>query len=81
MRHVLADHEQQEHHVKNSQLDWTIVRPGNFVRGTHTRQYQAGFTTPDRSVKFKISQPDVADFMLKQLTDTRYLHKTPSLSY
>ena len=81
MRHVLADHEQQERHVKDSQLDWTIVRPGNFVKDTLTGQYQAGFTVADRSVKFKISRRDVADFMLKQLTDTRYLHKTPSLSY
>jgi hypothetical protein len=29
----------------------------------------------------KISRADVAEFMLKQLTDYSYLRKTPGLSY
>jgi len=28
-----------------------------------------------------ISRPDVADFMLKQLADETYLHRTPGVSY
>ncbi|MCP4663465.1 MAG: NAD(P)-dependent oxidoreductase, partial [bacterium] len=34
----------------------------------------------DKTIKRKISRADVADFMLKQLTDRTYLHETPGLS-
>jgi putative NADH-flavin reductase len=81
LKHVLADHELQESHVKNSSLDWVIVRPGNYIQGTHTGSYRQGFTELDKSVKIKISQADVADFMLRQLADNRYLHATPGISY
>ncbi len=81
MRHLFADHEGQERHVKDSLLDWVVVRPGSFVKGTLTQQYKHGFSGTDTSLKFKISHQDVADFMLKQLTDSTYLHKTPGLSY
>ena len=81
LRNVLADHERQEHHVKHSQLDWTIVRPGAFVEGERTGQYRYGFPGTDQTSKLKISRADVADFILKQLTDDSSIHKAPSLSY
>lgn len=81
LRNVFADHERQEDYVKQSSLDWTIVRPGAFVEGERTRQYRQGFPGGDRTSKLKITRADVADFILKQLTDRSYLHKTPSLSY
>ena len=81
MRRVYADHERQEGHIKNSQSDWTIVRPGNFTDGPHTQSYRHGFTKPDASLKLSVSRADVADFMVKQLTDDSYLHKAASVSY
>ena len=33
LRHIIADHEQQENLIKNSALDWTFIRPGNFTKG------------------------------------------------
>ncbi len=81
MRHLYADHELQESYVRNSQLDWVIVRPGSFSKGEYTGAYQHGFTTADKSLKLKVSAADVADFMLKQLIDDTYLRQTPSLSY
>jgi putative NADH-flavin reductase len=81
LRDVFADHEKQESYVKQSHLDWTIVRPGAFVDGNRTGKYRHGFPGTDKTSKLKISRADVADFILKQLTDDSYLHKTPSVSY
>jgi len=81
LRPAYADHVQQEAHVIKSGLDWTIVRPGAFIDGELTGQYKHGFPGTDKTTKLKISRNDVADFMLKQLFDTKYLHKMPGLSY
>lgn len=37
LRDVFADHERQENYVKQSRLDWTIVRPGAFMDGCARR--------------------------------------------
>ncbi len=81
LRPMFADHILQENYVKQSHLDWIIVRPGAFTDGNRTGEYQHGFPDTDQTTKLKISRADVADFMLKQLTDDTYLHKTPGLSY
>ena len=81
MRRVFADHERQENHVTGSPLDWVLVRPGNFVKGPHTGSYRHGFTADDEPSKLRISHADVADFMVRQVTDDTYLHRAASLSY
>lgn len=81
LRHVYADHELQESAVRESPLDWVLVRPGALTDGAHTGSYRHGFTASDDASKVKISRADVADFMLKQLTDETYLHQAPALSY
>lgn len=81
MRHLFADHEPQEQTIKASSRDWVIVRPANFTKGSRTGTYRHGFTAADKAPKLKISQADVADFMLNQLANDRYLHQTPGLSY
>ena len=81
LRQVFADHEKQEKYVKQSSLDWTIVRPGAFVDGERTGNYRHGFPGTDKTSKLKISRADVADFILEQLKDNSYIHKTPGVSY
>jgi putative NADH-flavin reductase len=81
LRHAFADHERQEVVVKQSSLDWTIVRPPYLTDGPQTGNYRHGFATTDTRIRGKISRADVADFMLKQLIDNSYLHKTPGVSY
>ena len=39
-----ADHEIQENFIKESQLDWIIVRPVALTDGEHTGSYQHGYT-------------------------------------
>jgi len=81
LRKALTAHEDQEDCIKQSQLDWTIVRPGEFIDGDRTGQYQHGFPATDKTITAKISRADVADFMLKQLADETYVRKTPGVSY
>lgn len=81
LRAAFADHVRQEEHVRASDLDWTLVRPGAFTDGPRTGTYRHGFPGTDRTVTLKISRADVADFLLKQLADDTYLHRAPGLSY
>ena len=81
LRHVYADHELQERYIKKSSLDWTIARAGALTDDKHTGHYKHGFSAEEKTVTFKISRADIADFMIQQLTSDSYLHKTPCVSY
>lgn len=81
LRQAYADHVSQEDHVRQSDLDWTIVRPAAFTDGNLTGEYRHGFSGNDKTIKLKVFRDDVAEFMLKQLTQEEYLRKTPGLSY
>ncbi len=80
-RWVIADHMAQEALVKNSGLDWVITRAVNFTDAPYTGDYHHGFNTANKPATLKISQPDLADFMLKQIANNQYLHQTPSIAY
>ena len=81
LRQVFADHERQEALVRNSNLDWTLVRPGALTDGPLTGEYRHSFPSRDRSISLQISRADVADFILKQLADQSSLQRATSLSY
>jgi putative NADH-flavin reductase len=81
LRNVFRDKEVQEQDVKQSNLDWMIVRPAMLTNGPRTGAYRSGFSPTDRTITGKISRADVADFMLKHLTDNTYQRQTPGLSY
>lgn len=78
LRSAISDHADKERIIQQSNLDWVIVRPAGLTNGEHTGEYRAG-----EAIQFgaKIARADVADFMLKQVTDTAYLKKTPGVSY
>ena len=76
-----ADHEAQEAFMKQSDIDWIIVRPGAFTNGPATGAYKHGFPPTEKKLNFKISRADVAGFMLQQLTGDTYLRQSPGLSY
>lgn len=65
-------------YIETSGLDWTIVRHGELIAGQLTGCYKHGF---ERPVQPAISPPDVALFMLMQITSTAYLQKSPFISY
>jgi putative NADH-flavin reductase len=81
LRNVFADKEVQEKIIKNSALDWVIVRPAALTNGRRRGVYRHGMNIGHWFYTAKISRADVADFMLKQLTDNTYLRQTPGVSY
>ncbi len=81
LKNAFADHEIQENYIRQSNLDWTIIRPASLTNGGRTEVYRHGFPVTEKGLKLKISRADVADFMLKQLNDNTSIHKTPGISY
>lgn len=81
LRKAMLDHEAQEALVRSSSLDWIIVRPAAFHDGPATGLYKHGFPRSEKNLKLNVSRADVADFMLKGLTNNAYLHQLPGLSY
>ncbi|MEZ5776122.1 MAG: NAD(P)H-binding protein [Hyphomicrobiaceae bacterium] len=75
---IYADKDVQERMVRNSGLDWTIVRPGVLTRGRLTRRYKV-LIEPREWRSGSISRADVADFLVGQITDRSLLGKTPLL--
>jgi len=78
LRNAIADHEAKERIIKQSNLDWVIVRPAGLRNEPRTGEYRTG---EDIEFGSTISRADVADFMLKQVTDDTYLKKTLGISY
>lgn len=80
LRNPLADHEEDEKLIKASNLDWVIVRPTRLVNGPRTGKYKTGVHVAD-SLFGNIARADVADFMLEQTHDDRFLRLTPNIRY
>lgn len=80
LKNAFKDHELQEDVITRSNLNWTIVRPGNMTNGKRTGIYKHGFK-PTEKIKLKVSRADVAHFMLSQIDNNQYLHKKVGISY
>lgn len=74
LRRMLKDHTGQEAILKQSGLDWTVVRPTNLAE-IHSDRVDTGAVpqAPSTSLAFKVSRASVAAFLMKQIGD-------PSLS-
>jgi uncharacterized protein YbjT (DUF2867 family) len=75
---VYDDKDVQERIVRRSKLEWVIVRPVILTDGSKTNAYRALADPRDWTCGF-ISRADVADFLIKQIEDDAFLHKTPVL--
>jgi len=73
-----ADKSLQERLIKESALDWTIVRPGVLTGGARTGRYKV-LTEPSQWRNGIISRADVADFLVRQIEDRTYIHQAPVL--
>ncbi len=65
LRSARQDHEKQEALVKDSDLDWTIVRPSGLTDTPLTGSYDAGENIKAKTSR--ISRADVAHFIAKEL--------------
>ncbi len=75
LRKQVLDHEGQEALLRNSGLEWTVVRPGSLQMEPGKGQYQVGY---DLGVG-RIAREDLAHFILAELTAKSHLHRTPSI--
>jgi putative NADH-flavin reductase len=78
LKNMFQDKELQEKYIMKSSLDWTIIRPARLTNGKHTKEYRI-FSSDDKNIKSKISRADVADYMIKQLTDKLNIWTEPLL--
>jgi hypothetical protein len=78
---VIKDHEAKEQTIVNSDLQWTIVRCSMLTHGPATEKYRDGEHITSPFLLPTISRADVADFMIKQLTDVKYNYKKPRIMY
>ena len=80
LKNVFDDKEVQEQMIRQSSLDWVIVRPSGLTNGVQTGAYKVWVGKPPKGLKNWISRADVAEFMLKQLTDNQYLRNAVGIS-
>jgi len=65
--------------VRASDRDWTIVRVSRLNNNPKSGKVRAGYLGRGQ-VGANISRADIADFMLKQVQDTKYLRQAPAIS-
>jgi putative NADH-flavin reductase len=81
LRRPVAEHEIQESIIRQSEVDWTIVRPPFLTDGPLTGTYSHGFANDQEGLTLDISRADVAEFMLRQLDDRGYARHAVGISY
>jgi len=76
---VVLDSAENVKVIQASDLEWTVIRFPRLMDGEHTRKYQVGFVGKDSGTQ--LSRADGADFVLKELTEKKWLKKLPLMSY
>lgn len=74
------DKSKQERLIMESELDWTIVRPGQLTNGKKRTSYKYGSDVGHYILTKMISRANVAHFMLNQLEGESYLRKTVGIT-
>lgn len=79
-KHVSDRHRQAWEAMRDSGLEWTMVATGDIVPGERTGIYR---TLEDRLPEGarRISVEDVADFLLRELTERKHLRKRVGAGY
>ncbi|MEH2141919.1 NAD(P)-dependent oxidoreductase [Nostoc sp.] len=80
LKRIYDDKDRQEAEIRQSNLDWVIVRPGILTNDPAKGNYRV-LTDLTGVTAGKISRADVAAFVLQQLTGDRYLNQTPLICY
>ena len=80
LKNAFKDHAEQERIIEESNLQWTVARPGSLTNGPKTEHYRHGFP-PITKTKLRISRADVAHFMLSQIESGDYIRQKVGLSY
>ena len=80
LKKIYEDKDRQESLLKQSGVNWIIVRPGFLTNGPLTQKYRV--LTDLNGVKCgSISRADCAHFILSQAASRTYIKQTPLLTY
>jgi putative NADH-flavin reductase len=80
LKNTFEDKAIGEKYIKQSNLDWTLVQPVTLTNGPKSGNYKTGELI-DVGVIPKISRADVADFMLKLISDQTSIRHSLVISY
>lgn len=75
---IIDDKNRMEPMIEHSGLDWTIVRCTT-VKNTSAKGHVTA-SLDGKGIRYSISAPDMARFVVSQLTDNRFIFKTPVIS-
>jgi putative NADH-flavin reductase len=75
------DKGRQERVVRESKVEWVIVRPAQLTNGRQRGRYRHGTRVGDFLRSASISRADTADFMLNQTGETPYLRTAVGVCY
>ena len=79
-KQTYLDKDRQEKLIRESPLDWVIVRPASFTNGPLRGKLRIATDLNGVTIR-SISRADAAEFVLDQLTDNRFIGKTPLIGY
>lgn len=77
LKHVFVDKKRQLEVVKQSKAEWVVIRPVGLTDSPKTGSYRVNEDLPTSR---SIPRADVADFMLKLMTERKYDFKMPVIS-
>jgi len=80
LKTIYEDKNLQESIVRDSRLQWEIVRPGFLTNGPETGRYRV-ITDLSGVTCGSISRTDAAHFILGELLTMKYARQTPLLTY
>jgi uncharacterized protein YbjT (DUF2867 family) len=80
LRKVYADKNRQEAIIKESGLDWSIIRP-SVLNDKPSRETIRALTDLSSFHGGTISRANVASFVLDQLHDQKWLHRSPLITW
>jgi nucleoside-diphosphate-sugar epimerase len=66
--------------IAESELDWTIVRLPMLSNNPSRGKLNIGYTGDGTVNLFSLSRVDLADFLLEQLNDKKWINKSPIIS-
>jgi len=77
---VYREHRAMLEGLQRSDVDWIAVRAVLLTNGSPKGRYRASVDGIPRW-GFRISRPDIAEFMVRQLTSDEFARKMPAIAY
>lgn len=75
---IIDDKNRMEPMIERGGLDWTIVRCTTVKEAPAKGKVKVSLD--GKGIKYRITAPDMAKFVVSQLTDNRFMFKTPVVS-